>query len=208
MVVKTLVVGPLQTNCYVLGCERTKQGIVIDPGDDASKILEALEQHGLTLVQIVNTHAHFDHVLGVEELKLATTAPFFLHRLEEPVLDGMPAHVQTWLGFDPGPPPQPDGHLEHGDLVQFGQQQLEVRWTPGHSPGSITLVDHTGRRAFVGDTLFAGGIGRTDLPGGDFNQLLESIRRQIFTLPDDYEVMPGHGPTTTVGREKRTNPFF
>lgn len=134
--------------------------------------------------------------------------PFYLHQADLPYVADMRQRVTLWLGFDPGEPPTVDGFLIPGTTVTWGRQTLEMRWTPGHSPGSITFVDHAGRRAFVGDALFAGSIGRTDLPGGNHRQLLTAIRQQVFTLPDDYAVLPGHGPATTVGREKRTNPFF
>lgn len=208
MIVDSIVVGALQVNCYFLGCEETREAVVIDPGDQANDVLRVLTKHQWRLTQIVNTHAHFDHIMGVRDLKAATGMPFYLHQADLPYVADMRQRVMLWLGFDPGEPPTVDGFLVPGATVTWGRQTLEMRWTPGHSPGSITFVDHAGRRAFVGDALFAGSIGRTDLPGGNHRQLLDGIRQQIFTLPDDYAVLPGHGPATTVGREKRTNPFF
>ena len=208
MIVDSLVVGALQVNCYLLGCEETQEAVIIDPGDQPDDVLHLLAKHGWQLTQIINTHAHFDHILGVAAVKAATGAPFYLHQAELPLVADMRPRVMLWLGYDPGEPPTVDGFLAPGAAVHWGKQSLEMRWTPGHSPGSITFVDHTGRRAFVGDALFAGSIGRTDLPYGNHQQLLTAIRQQIFTLPDDYAVLPGHGPATTVGREKRTNPFF
>lgn len=208
MIVDSVEVGTLQVNCYVLGCEQTREAVIIDPGDDAPLILDLVRQHDLRPVKIINTHAHFDHLLAVRAVQTATAVPFCLHAGDRPVLERMRATVRAWLGFDPGEPPAVDEWLVPGEFVRFGRQTLEMRWTPGHSPGSITFVDHAGRRAFVGDALFRGSIGRTDLPGGNLRQLLDSIRAQIFTLPDDTKVYPGHGPATTVGFEKRTNPFF
>ena len=208
MIVDSLVVGALQVNCYLLGCEETQEAVVIDPGDQPNDVLRLLARRHWRLTQIINTHAHFDHILGVTAVKAATGAPFYVHEAELPLVADMRQRVMLWLGYDPGEAPTVDGFLAPGAAVHWGKQSLEMRWTPGHSPGSITFVDHAGRRAFVGDALFAGSIGRTDLPYGNHQQLLTAIRQQIFTLPDDYAALPGHGPATTVGREKRTNPFF
>ncbi|MCS7221489.1 MAG: MBL fold metallo-hydrolase [Anaerolineae bacterium] len=207
MILERLIVGPLQVNCYILGCTASGEAIVIDPGDDVPGILSVLKRHRLRLVKIVNTHAHFDHVLGVRELQRATGAPFLLHPDELPILEAVPRQTMAWLGFDPGPPPALDQPLQAGEWVRFGQEMLEVRWTPGHSPGGISLVDHAGRRVFTGDALFAGSIGRTDLEGADTETLLRSICEQLLSLPEDYEVLPGHGPATTIGEERRNNPF-
>ncbi len=208
MIFDRLIVGPLQVNCYILGCPVSGEAIVIDPGDDVPGILSALRRHHLRLVKIVNTHAHFDHVLGVRDLQQATGAPFLLHPNERPILEAVPRQTLAWLGFDPGPPPVMDQPLQAGEWVRFGQEALEVRLTPGHSPGGISLVDHAGRRVFTGDALFAGSIGRTDLEGADTETLLHSIREQLLSLPEDYEVLPGHGPATTIGEERHNNPFL
>ncbi len=208
MILETLVVGTLEVNCYILGCERTRQAVVIDPGDDARAIQAVLRRHNLTLVAILATHAHFDHLLAGRPLQQATGAAFYLHPAERSMLEVMPRMTMAWLGYDPGEPPTVDGDLLPGRPVVFGDETLEVRFTPGHSPGGVTLVHHAGRRAFTGDALFAGGIGRTDLPGGHAATLLASIRAQILSLPADYVVLPGHGPATTVGEEALTNPFL
>jgi len=208
MILDHLVVGPLQVNCYILGCRETGEAIIVDPGDNVKEILGTLNRYGLKLVKIVNTHAHFDHVLGVRGLQEATGAPFLLHPDETPVLESMQKQVQAWLGFDPGPPPVINQMLQEGKPLHFGREELEVRLTPGHSPGSVSLVDHARRWVLTGDALFAGSIGRTDLPGGDMDTLLRSIREQILSLPDDYVALPGHGPATTVGEERRSNPFL
>ncbi len=208
MIVDHLVVGPLQVNCYILGCQETGEAIVIDPGDYPTKILATLQRLDLHLVKIVNTHAHFDHILGVRALQEATGAPFLLHPEDQPVLESARAHALAWLGMDPGPPPVIDEPLQPEVPVRFGRETLEVRWTPGHSPGSVILIDHAGQRVFSGDALFAGSIGRTDLPGGDLETLLRSIHEQILSLPDDYTVLPGHGPETSISQERRHNPFL
>jgi len=208
MIVETIVVGPLQANCYILGCEQTGEAVVIDPGDEPERIEKRIQQLNLDLKQIIGTHAHLDHVLGVRGLHEATGAPFLLHRLEEPILAELRRWTRMWLGYDPGPPPTVDRYLDEDEKVTFGKCELELRLTPGHSPGSLSFVDHAGRRVFVGDTLFYGSIGRSDFPGGDHATLIRAIETQIFTLDDDYTVLPGHGPATTVGRERRMNPFF
>jgi glyoxylase-like metal-dependent hydrolase (beta-lactamase superfamily II) len=190
-----------------LGCERTRQAIVVDPGDDAPDILAMLERHGLRLERILATHAHFDHLLACRELQKRTGAPFYLHPADRPLVATMRRTCMAWLGFDPGEPPDISGDVIAGETIQVGDIALEVRHTPGHSPGSVTFVDHTGRRAVTGDALFAGSVGRTDLPGGDMGTLLAAIRSQILSLPDDYVVLPGHGPASTVGVERRSNPF-
>jgi len=208
MIVETMVVGPLQANCYILGCEQTREAVVIDPGDEPERIHERVRQLNLQVRKIIGTHAHLDHILGVRDLREVTGAPFLLHRQEEPGLAALRDWTRCWLGYDPGPPPTVDHYLNEDETVTFGEYELEVRLTPGHSPGSLSLVDHAGRRVFVGDTLFYDSIGRSDLPGGDHATLIQAIETQIFTLDDDYAVLPGHGPATTVGRERRLNPFF
>lgn len=203
-----LPVGALQVNCYVLGCPRTRLAVVIDPGDNASAILGLLKRHNLRLERILATHAHFDHLLACRDLQQATGAPFYLHPADRPLVAAMQRTCLAWLGYNPGEPPEIHGDLAPGEVVQVGDIALEVRHTPGHSPGGITLVDHVGGRAFTGDALFQGSIGRTDLPGGNLDTLLSGIRAHILTLPDDYQVLSGHGPATTVGRERRGNPYL
>lgn len=207
MLVKGLTVGLLQENCYILGCEATHQGVVVDPGDNGRAILKVIQQVGLTITAIINTHAHMDHVMAVDTLRDATGAPFYLHRADLPVLRDVPERARLWLDSEVDPIRDPDGYLEHGQIIQFGREQLEVRFTPGHAPGHVVFVHHAGRQVFAGDTLFQGSIGRYDLPGADGPTLFRSIREQLFTLPDDYVVYPGHGPATTIGTERLTNPF-
>ena len=207
MIVKGLTVGLLQENCYILGCETTRRGVVIDPGDNARAILKLITQQGLTVEKILLTHAHFDHVMALEPVKKATGAPFFMHPADLPILRDVPARVQLWLDSEVDPLPDPDGYLEHGQRLQFGEQELEVRFTPGHAPGHVIFIHHASRQVFGGDTLFQGSIGRYDVPLADGPTLFRSIREQMFSLPDDYTVYPGHGPATTIGDERKYNPF-
>ena len=207
MIVKALTVGLLQENCYILGCEKTLKGVIVDPGDNARGILRVVQQEGLTIEKIINTHAHFDHVLAVNGVKAATNARFCLHPADLPILRDVPERVRLWLDSEVDPVDDPDEFLEHGQVIHFGEQRLEVRFTPGHAPGHVVFVDAVGQQVFGGDTLFQGSIGRFDLPGGDGATLLRSIREQLLTLPDAYVVYPGHGPATSIGEERESNPF-
>jgi hydroxyacylglutathione hydrolase len=207
MIVKGLTVGLLQENCYVLGCEKTLKGVIIDPGDNARGILRVVQQEGLIIEKIINTHAHFDHVLAVNAVRAATKAPFCLHPADLPILRDVPERVRLWLDTEVDPVADPDEFLDQGQTIRFGEESLEVRFTPGHAPGHVVFVDHKGQQVFGGDTLFQGSIGRFDLPFADGPTLLKSIREQLFTLPDEYIVYPGHGPATTIGEERSFNPF-
>ena len=204
MIVKALTVGPMMANCFILACEQTNQAVVIDPGDDTDRILLSLAESKLKLIYIINTHGHFDHVGGNNKLKAATGAGILIHPLDAPMLGNMAADAAAWgLGAADSPPA--DQTVQDGDKIQFGRITLEVLHTPGHTPGGISL--YTEGYVFVGDTLFAGSIGRTDFPGGDFAALISGIRNKLFILDDEVEVFTGHGPQTTIGHEKRFNPF-
>ncbi len=207
MIVKGLTVGLLQENCYIFGCSRTRRAVIIDPGDNARAILRVVDQQALTVEKIINTHAHFDHVLAVPAVRAATGAPFLLHCEDLPILQELPSRVRLWLDMEVDPIDDPDGFLEHGQLIPVGDEELEVRFTPGHAPGHVVFVHHAGKMVFAGDTLFQDSIGRFDLPGADGQTLLRSIHEQLLTLPDDYTVYPGHGPATTIGRERMVNPY-
>ncbi len=205
MILKMLVVGPIQSNCYILACERTRQAAVIDPGGDVDKILMALAKDRLSCVYIINTHGHFDHAAENKRLKEVTGAQLVIHRADAPMIIHQARSSGMWgIQVDNSPPP--DRYVEEGEEIVFGDLSLKVLHTPGHSEGGISLV--TDKMAFVGDTLFAGSIGRTDFPGGDYEGLLRNVREKIFSLGDEVVIYPGHGPKTTVGRERRTNPFF
>lgn len=200
-----LVVGPLQCNCYIVGDPDTHEAIVIDPGDDADRLAESIAARGLTVTAIVATHAHFDHVVAAERLRALTGAPFYLHADDKPLLAWVQESARMFLGIDLPPPPEVDTEAREGDRLVAGAVGLEVVHTPGHSPGSISLV--TDGAVFSGDTLFAGSIGRTDLPGGDTQALLDAVKDKLFRLDADLPVYPGHGPATTLGHEREMNPF-
>jgi hydroxyacylglutathione hydrolase len=199
------VVGPLQCNCYVVGDPDTKEAMVIDPGDDADGIAEALAERDLTVTAIVATHAHFDHIVAAERLRVLTGAPFHLHGGDKPLLPWMQESGRLFLGLDLPAPPEVDTEVGEGDTIAAGDVSLEVLHTPGHSPGSISLISP--EVVFSGDTLFAGSVGRTDLPGGDTDALVNAVKEKLFELDDSNTVYPGHGPATTLGEEKAHNPF-
>jgi glyoxylase-like metal-dependent hydrolase (beta-lactamase superfamily II) len=187
----------------------SRQAVVIDPGDDGGRIHQAIGRHGLTVVAVVATHAHFDHILAAEAIRAATGAPFYLHLDDVELLQWLPASLRLFLGIAHSPPPpEVDGKLADGDELTVGEGRLQVIHTPGHSEGSICLLapDATEAMLFSGDTLFAMSIGRTDLPGGDPQALVASIRQRLFPL-GDLPVFPGHGPATTLDRERVSNPF-
>jgi len=205
LIIKTLAVGPIVANCYILGCEETKEAVVVDPGDETGKILLSLADSALKVKYIINTHGHFDHVGGNKKMKDATGADILIHPLDAPMLDTLSASAANWgLLADDSPPP--DRTVEDGDEISFGNITLKVIHTPGHTPGGVSF--HTNGYVFVGDTLFESSIGRTDFPGGNLETLISSIKNKLFALDDDVQVFTGHGSTTTIGREKRSNPFL
>lgn len=199
-------VGPLACNCYIVGDEATKQAIVIDPGGDEDELAEAIASKELMVVAIVATHAHFDHIIAAQRLRELTGAPFYLHDADRVLLDWMQTSGRLFLGVDLPPAPDVDRSAPEGELLSAGDLRLEVLHTPGHSPGSISLIADDS--IFSGDTLFAGSVGRTDLPGGDTSLLLKTISDKLFEFGDDVPVYPGHGPSTTIGEERRFNPFL
>ena len=199
-----IVVGPLEVNCYILRCERTGKGVVIDPGGSVPEILDVIRRREIDVVEILNTHAHFDHTGGISELKEATHAPFAIHPDDLFLLEGM-VDIAAFYGLTVGLVPTVDHELTDGEVISFGDERIRVLHTPGHSPGGVSFV--VGDAVFCGDTLFAGSIGRTDFEGGSHEILLRSIRTKLFPLGDDTTVYPGHGPSTTIGQERRHNPF-
>jgi len=203
--VHAFTLGPLQSNSYLCADEATREGLLFDPGMESEPVAEALARERLTLTAIINTHGHFDHVFGNAYFKAKTGAPLLMHRADLDLVKRL-EEQSLYFGFRATPSPAPDRFLEEGDEVRVGGTRLRVLHTPGHSPGGICLV--TEGTAFVGDTLFAGSIGRTDLPGGSVEALLASIREKLLTLPDDTVIYPGHGPPTTIGHERRYNPFL
>jgi len=205
LIIKRFMVGAIETNCYAVSCPDTRETVVVDPGDYDPSLASYLREEELTVKYIINTHSHFDHTGGNKKLKEATGAPLLIHRAEADVLPRI-GQLALMFGLRVDASPRPDAFLAEGDEVTFGNVTLKVLETPGHSPGSITL--YTDNVAFVGDTLFAGSIGRTDLPGGSYRTLIESINNKILPLGDDIIVYSGHGPETTVAHEKLYNPFL
>ena len=204
MLIKDLAVGPIMANCFIVGCDETKEAVVIDPGDETDRILSALAESSLTVKYILNTHGHFDHVGGNRKMKAATGADILIHSLDAPMLNQLSASAAAW-GLHVEDSPSPDRMLKPGDTISFGTLHFNVIHTPGHTPGGVSF--HTNGVVFVGDTLFAGSIGRTDFPGGDYDTLIASIQKNLFHLGDDVRVFSGHGPETTIGQEKQFNPF-
>ena len=209
MILKTLAVGQLQTNCYVIGDEGTLDAAIIDPGGHATEILRAVK--GLRVQYVINTHAHFDHILHngrvLEALARTQEAlPQLVLHPDEVGLLGIGGGA-AWFGLSSAPSPQPDRLVKDGDMLSMGALSLQILHTPGHSPGSISVHCAAAKALFVGDVIFREGVGRTDLPGGDWAALMDSICKRLFTFPDDTRLYPGHGPSTTVGHEKRDNPF-
>ena len=206
MIVQTLALGPAQTNCYLVGAEPSREAVVIDPGWDADAIFAETRSAELTIKAILLTHGHFDHIGAVADVKEALSVPLIAHSLELDLLDAKGG--ADLFGFRIRSVPQPDRLVAHGDTIEIGPLKFEVRFVPGHTTGHVAFIEHAHRAAFVGDVLFAGSIGRTDLPGGDYDTLIASITDQLLTLPDDFRVYPGHGPPTTIGIERQTNPFL
>lgn len=207
MILETFPVGPLQCNCTLLGDEETREAIIVDPGDEIGRIHRRLTTLGLTLKQILITHAHIDHVGGALKLKALTGAPIFLNENDLPLLQMMAAQA-AWLGIETPETAPPDEPLNDGQHVGLENYPAQIIHTPGHTQGSICLHFAPLKMVLAGDTLFAGSIGRTDLPGGDHEQIIESIQSRLLTLPDDTKVFPGHGPVTSIGAERKTNPYL
>lgn len=205
MIVRGFGGGPFGQNGFVVSCVGSGAAILVDPGATVEEMLAAVAAARLTVEAIVLTHAHIDHVEGVPAAREATSAPIWLHRADEELYQAAPLQAQ-WFGVQVGTLPPVDRYLEDGDRIEFGECALEVRFTPGHAPGHVTLVGDG--VALVGDCVFNGSIGRTDLPGGDLSTLMRSIRERILTLPDETVLYSGHGPETTVGHERVSNPFL
>lgn len=205
MIVTSLPTGPLEVNCYIVGSENTGKAAVIDPGGNVDSILEILRQHDLTLTMVINTHGHFDHIGANRSLIEKTACELLIHHDDAPLLQRAAEHAALF-GLSTSRSPEPTGLLKDGDIIMVGDLALKVIHTPGHSPGGICL--HVDDCLFVGDTLFCGSIGRTDLPGGNHQQLINNIKEKLLCLADETKVYPGHGPATSIGQEKRDNPFL
>lgn len=197
--------GQLSQNCYLVADRSTAEAVIIDPGEEPAMFLAELDTRAWALRAIWLTHAHVDHIIGVRAVKAATGVPIHLHPRDRPIYDALP-QFGAWLGIDLEVPPPPDVALEAGGRLRVGGFEFEVRATPGHSPGSVSFTGHG--MVFGGDVLFSGSVGRTDLPGGDFATLMSTIHSQFLSLPDSTVVHSGHGPDTTIGIERLTNPFI
>lgn len=202
-----LPVGMLQCNCSVFGDEQTREAIVIDPGDEIAKITAILDQHQLGVTAIVITHGHIDHIAGAAKLRALTGAPVYLNANDTTLLDDLETYAR-WLGMETPPKPEIDTPAADGAVLHLGSAEFHILHTPGHTQGSISIWIPQENKLIAGDTLFRDSIGRTDLPGGDTRQLLSSIKLRLLDLPEDAVVIPGHGPNTTIGREKQRNPFL
>lgn len=207
MIHEILPVGPLQCNCSIIGDENTHEAMVIDPGDEIEEILAIIARHRLQVKQIVVTHAHLDHVGGAKKLRVATGAPILLNQNDQELLAMLDVQA-AWLGMDDPGKVEVDQNVQDGDVVKTGLIAATVMHTPGHTNGSICLYFPAENKLIAGDTLFAGSIGRTDLPGGSMRKILNSIHEKVLALPDETLVIPGHGATTTIGEERENNPFL
>jgi glyoxylase-like metal-dependent hydrolase (beta-lactamase superfamily II) len=205
LLVRGVVVGLFQENCYIIGSRQTGEAICVDPGDEVDEIRALAKEMGVKITKIACSHAHLDHIMAVRALKEETGAPFLLHQADIGIMRAMPESALRMLGRVEQPAPNPDAFLADGDDVEITGISLKVLHTPGHTPGSICLYGHG--MLFSGDTLFQQSIGRTDLPGGSFPQIMESIVARLMTLPDETIVRPGHMEQTTIGAERRANPF-
>jgi hydroxyacylglutathione hydrolase len=211
MLLETRDAPPFYKNGYVLGCEQTREAVIIDPGDEVDQLLRVVGDGNLAVRYILLTHAHVDHVAGTARARAACGAPVCLHRDDQPLYEAAPQQA-AFFGLEIEPPPPVDQFYDLSATLSFGTYEVRVLHTPGHTPGGVCLLvgpaGQPGKKVFVGDTLFAGSIGRTDLPGGDFDTLIGSIRNVLFRLQDDVEVYAGHGTRTMIGQERRTNPFL
>jgi glyoxylase-like metal-dependent hydrolase (beta-lactamase superfamily II) len=207
MIHEILPVGPLQCNCSIVGDENSREAMIIDPGDDIDAVMEIVARHQLQVKQIVVTHAHIDHVGGAMKLKQLTGAPILLNQNDSDLLRMMDTQA-AWLGMRPPGKVAIDQSITSGDTVKAGAVEGQVLYTPGHTEGSICLYFEAEKRLVAGDTLFAGSIGRTDLPGGSYDKIMHSLHESVLALPDETVVVPGHGSLTTIGEERESNPFL
>ena len=205
--VRGVVVGLFQENCWIVGSRRRGEAVVIDPGDEPEEILALARDMGVKITRVLASHAHLDHIMAARDIVEATGAPFLLHAEDVGIAENMPLSARMWLGHDVAPAPTPDAFPVDGQDIEVAGVQLRVIHTPGHTPGSVSLYAQEAGLLFSGDTLFRESIGRTDLPGGDTPTIVRSIRERLFSLPESTRVLPGHMQETTIGYERRHNPF-
>ena len=205
--VRGVVVGLFRENCWIIGSRQRGEACVVDPGDEPETILALARDMGVHITRVVASHAHLDHIMAARAIVEATSAPFLLHQADQFIADNMPLAARMWLGQDVLPAPVPDAFPSDGDDLEVAGVTLRVLHTPGHTPGSVSLYAAEAGLLFSGDTLFRESIGRTDLPGGDTQQILRSIAVSLFSLPDETRVLPGHMQETTIGHERAHNPF-
>lgn len=207
MLFETIVVGPLGVNCFILGDKQSSEGVVVDPGADGELILAAIARFGLKVKYIVNTHGHFDHIGSNKQMQEQTGAEFLIHEKDLWLLSEAARSARQY-GLQADDSPLPNRYLTDGMRLDFGRRTIEVLHTPGHTPGGCSLLLREEKLVITGDTLFADSVGRTDLPGGSHEQLIASIKAKLMPLADDTVVWPGHGPSSTIGRERRSNPYI
>ena len=207
MIHEIFPVGPLQCNCSIVGDEQSREAMVIDPGDEIEQVQQLLSKHRLKVTQIVITHAHIDHIGGAMKLKRLTGAPILLNQNDQALVKMLDVQA-SWIGVEPPGKVTVDRSIGSGDVVTAGAHSAQVIHTPGHTEGSVCLYFEAKQKLIAGDTLFAGSIGRTDLPGGSYEKILRSLHDSVLALPDETVVIPGHGPLTTIGEERATNPFL
>lgn len=209
MQLKSFTFNPFMENTYVL-YDETKKAVIIDPGchdkQERTELFDFIKEEGLTPVKLLNTHCHIDHVLGNAFVKSTYDIPLWFHKFEEPILRAVPTYASNY-GFHQYQDSKADHYISEGEVVKFGNQELITLLVPGHSPGHVVFFHEASKTCIAGDTLFEGSVGRTDLPGGDTQTLMDAIREKLFTLPDDVVIYPGHGPETSIGKEKNSNPF-
>lgn len=207
MIIKCIPGGVFMENCYIIGDEESNEAILVDPGEQVDQIRNEIKNSGLEITSIINTHSHLDHVAGVQIFKDELDIPFYIHEKDQPVLDVLPEAKNRFPGFDFVVKPDADGYLDESDKIEIGNLKGDILHVPGHSWGHICFV--FGDQIIAGDTVFAGSVGRVDLTGGTtMDELVGSIKKKLMVFPDDYQIHPGHGPSTTVGIEKSSNPFL
>lgn len=202
-----LAVGMIEANCYIIGCTKTGEAMVIDPGAEGSRILDAIEQNNFKVKYIVNTHGHHDHIGALSEVKEGTGAEILIHSEDSQMLENPNKNLSAFMGQD-SRQPGADRLLRNGDIIEVGELSFQIIHTPGHTLGGISVYNKEEKVCFTGDTLFLGSIGRTDLPGGSYPAIIKAIKEKLLVLPDEVTVYPGHGPETTIAKEKKINPFL